>query len=252
MSKKRNAPNCPAGSTFRDQACRTSAGQNVLSYTLKAQKAGRAGASRPAEFDYWTASAVASVPGAKDRTSCVTERVEYLGKTKGVQAKKTKTVSLPFRCPPGAEAVKVGKGATGKSVCLLGDKPQKGALDRRQLVDPVRDWSCGPKSKPCGTSRKTCPVQFVWREGKPHLRFCKTRMTEDGLPAPAPGPGWLVPIKSADEAAKLAKSACERWSANGYAFTEDNPAVKFARQAFPESEGLGGKRSTRSRRKRRK
>jgi hypothetical protein len=238
---KRDAPNCPAGSTFRDQACRTPSGENALSYRLKPQKAGKAGTARPAEFDYWTASAVSSMPGAKERATCVTERVEYLGKTAGVQTKKTKDVRLPFRCPPGAEVVRVGKGELGKSVCMLGGK----------AVDPVRDWSCGPKGKPCGTSRKTCPVQFVWREGKPHLRFCKTRMTEDGLPAPAPGPGWLVPMKTAAAASKLAKEACARWSAPKYAFDEDDEVVKLAREAFPESGGLGGrgKRRTRKRRK---
>jgi hypothetical protein len=193
------------------------------------------------------------MPGAKDRTSCVTEQVEYLGKTQGVQTKKIKTVRLPFRCPPGAEVVKVGKGEKGKSVCMFDGK----------AVDPVRDWSCGPSNKPCKGKRKTCPVQFVWRDGKPNLRFCKTLITfkpkkrEDGekvdvkrIVSPIAVPGWLVPVKSAQEAAKLAKEACERWTANKNTLYADDPVVKLALEAYPESGGLGGRR--RARRTRRK
>jgi hypothetical protein len=247
MAKKRAAPKCPTGSKFTKKACRDARGDNVLSYTLQRQKASKGGVARPAEFDYWTASAVSAMPGAKDRTSCVTEQVEYLGKTQGVQTKKIKTVRLPFRCPPGAEVVKVGKGEKGKSVCMFDGK----------AVDPVRDWSCGPSNKPCGTSRKTCPVQFVWRDGKPNLRFCKTLITFEGegadqkrITRPTPGPGWLVPVKSAQEAAKLAKEACERWTANKNTLYADDPVVKLALKAYPESGGLGGKR--RARRTRRK
>ena len=55
--------------------------------------------------------------------------------------------------------------------------------------------------KPCSEARKACPVQLVWREGKPHLRFCRL----------VGKPGYLVPVDSPEQAHQLSKKACSTW-----------------------------------------
>jgi len=62
------------------------------------------------------------------------------------------------------------------------------------------DTYCKPTSKPC-EDRSSCPVQLVWLEGRPHLRFC---VTPDH-------PGHVVGVESAHDAQALAKKACANW-----------------------------------------
>jgi hypothetical protein len=94
-------------------------------------------------------------------------------------------------------------------------------------------------------------VQFVWRDGKPNLRFCGTKLTASGQPNPKPGPGWLVPVASVQEAVKLSEEACERWSANGYKLNDNDPLIARAKAAYPKSDGLGRSRAKRRRKPRR-
>lgn len=61
-------------------------------------------------------------------------------------------------------------------------------------------------NKPCAQERKGCPVQLVFQNGQPHLRFCKK--------AGSGKPGHLVPVSSADEAQRLAADACKCWKRN--------------------------------------
>jgi hypothetical protein len=270
--EQRNAPSCPSGSKFSREAkaCLSPAGENALTYKINRPKAGSV--ARPAAFDYWTASAVPASKAA-ERATCLVETVEYKGKAKGQAEKvvKSKDVRLPFRCPPGARARKVGAGATGASSCVVEVAPRsqkpfrcptgttpgtvgKGKAEKRvceKPVEPVRDWSCGPSGNPCSTARKTCPVQFVWRDAKPNLRFCGTKLTASGQPNPKPGPGWLVPVASVQEAVKLSEEACERWSANGYKLNDNDPLIARAKAAYPKSDGLGRSRAKRRRKPRR-
>lgn len=243
---KRAAPKCPTGAVFTrgsDSAftCALPSGENALRYEMKRPKAGTV--ARPAAFDYWTASAVPKT-SAKERETCLTEVVKYVGKTKGQKTEKTKAVRLPFRCPPGAELRRPSKGSTGSAQCFLDGKK----------VEPVRDWSCGPSGTACGTLRETCPVQFVWKAGKPHLRFCRSQIatsgTKTGKPIPVKGPGYLFPVTSVEEAVRLSEGACSRWRENDYKLAEDDPVVLLAKRSDPASGGLG--RAKRGRKKARR
>jgi hypothetical protein len=63
---------------------------------------------------------------------------------------------------------------------------------------------CKAFSAPCGDPKKPragCPVQLTFIDGKPNLRFCVK-----------PGePGYLVPVRTPEEADALARKACENW-----------------------------------------
>lgn len=63
-------------------------------------------------------------------------------------------------------------------------------------------------SAPCGTARKTCPVQLVFDRGQPKLRFCRTKNE----------PGHLVAVSSAEEAQRIASEACDCWRKNRKSF----------------------------------
>lgn len=176
--------------------------------------------ARPEAFDYWTASVVRAAPGAfgsksaRVKAGCLFERVHYTSK-KGKRKGQTvsKDVALPYRCPPGS------KGHVESGTCRTPEGQQ---------VEPIRDWRCGPQdTKPCQASskegRRSCPVQLVWRDGSPYLRFC----TETNKP------GHLVAVDNPRDAQGLAARACAQWKRDGKRFTADNPAVQVA-------EGLGG------------
>jgi hypothetical protein len=123
-------------------------------------------------------------------------------------------------------------------------KPKEG----EKCVDRVYDPFCaGSDSVPCGSPRSTCPVQLIWVDGKPNLRFCK----EQGKP------GHLVPVKDVSEAMAVSDEACKAWpyklgvvertdgseSEGGWdpEFFERNAPqiIKSAKKSYPKQKGLG-------------
>jgi hypothetical protein len=114
------------------------------------------------------------------------------------------------RAGAGRFALKKEYGSTSKSVDYI---------DGRRKTAP----------KPCqGTKkRKTCPVQLVFDQGQPFLRFCR----QDNEA------GFRVDVNSPEEATKAAKDACSHWATHGSFDT-----------FFPEGAPLRGLRGTRKRR----
>jgi hypothetical protein len=98
-----------------------------------------------------------------------------------------------------AEAVRQQETAGAEAV-----GPVKVKVDDRftgYLNDGSFDTRCKEsRSKPCG-DRASCPVQLVWLEGKPNLRFCNEQDE----------PGYLVSVKDPAQATIYAKKACEAW-----------------------------------------
>lgn len=107
-----------------------------------------------------------------------------------------------------------------------------------RLTGGKPDAFCKAQSDPCGdpkNPRTGCPVQLVFIEGAPNLRFCEK-----------PGePGYLVPVDSPEHAEKIARKACEKWPNKPKAsvswppgFFQKNAAglvVEPARKAHPKS-----------------
>lgn len=194
-------------------------------YRLKQPRGGKS--ATPAAFDYWTPSTVTkSTAAQRKKRGCVVETISYVSK-KGAKKGQTltKKVPLPYRCPPGS------KPNEANGTCL-----GEGGKE----LEPVRDAQCGPQANPCAQSRKTCPVQLVYRDGKPNLRFCITAGNKK--------PGFLVPVQTAREANQLAEDACAHWRKSGKKFTKSNPAHKLAVKAYPKEKGLGGKKKRKRKR----
>jgi hypothetical protein len=91
----------------------------------------------------------------------------------------------------------------------------------------IVDSFCKGNEKPCSEARKACPVQLVWREGKPHLRFCRL----------VGKPGYLVPVDSPEQAHQLSKKACSTWGNWPKDFFPDNAPeiVEAAERYSPKS-----------------
>ncbi|MGL4258001.1 MAG: hypothetical protein ACRCSL_16830 [Microbacterium sp.] len=121
-------------------------------------------------------------------TPCVKISVEAIRKRDTKKQKRGETyfkkVDLPYACPTGTKFLEA------KGRCSDGSEP---TLNR----------SCGSRGKPCSSVRQTCPVQFVFKNGDPYLRFCGER----GKPAP------LVKVENPTQAQALAQEACAEWEA---------------------------------------
>lgn len=140
-------------------------------------------------FDFTSSNAIPA-KSKSDKSVCVKIEVEAVrkkGERKG--DKYPKKVDLPYACPPRT------KFENGR--CSDGS-------------EPVLNPSCGSRGKPCATERQTCPVQFVFKAGEPHLRFCG----EKGQRAP------LVKVSSPKEAQELARKACARWESTTKRYPE--------------------------------
>lgn len=156
---------------------------------------------------------------------------------------KAKCFSLQMAAEEAAEGkklfTKIEKSFTGGRC-----PPGKGHTCSRD--SEVYDERCKGQSKPCGSSRSTCPVQLVWVKGKPNLRFCMKKSQ----------PGYLVPVKDVREAMKISDEACRQWpyqlgvqeKAEGSEeegwdpefFSKNAPQIpRRAREAYPGSGGLG-------------
>lgn len=144
--------------------------------------------------------------------------------------KKDKTARASVPCV----RVKIGApkgGATRDGSCTtVGTGAIKGSVDLRREYGTTSKSveACGvhrsgpdkgkpkPCNKPCNTLSKRCPVQLVFAEGQPTLRFCRTKGQ----------PGFVKPISSAAEAVKISSAACHHWaqhkSFDGY-FPKDTP-----------------------------
>lgn len=139
-------------------------------------------------FNFTSPNAV----GEKRRgTPCVEISVEAIRKKDTKTQKRgeryVKKVPLPYACPIGTKFVE----NTGH--CSDGS-------------EPTINESCGPRSAPCATARQTCPVQFVFKGGEAHLRFCGKKR---GQPAPL--------VKVGDDpvrAQQLARNACAAWESS--------------------------------------
>lgn len=136
----------------------------------------------------FTFSSPNTVTAPSRGTPCVQISVEAVRKrdTKKQQRgeKYFKKVKLPYACPTGTKFLE----ASGR--CSDGS-------------EPAPNRSCGSRGTPCSTVRQTCPVQFVFKNGEPHLRFCGAR----GKPAP------LVKVENPTQAQALARKACAEWEA---------------------------------------
>lgn len=132
----------------------------------------------------FTSPNVISAKSKDDKSVCVNIQVEAIRKkntkTAAKGTKYQKNVKLPYACPPKTKFV------NGK--CSDGSEPKP-------------HISCGNRGTPCGTDRQTCPVQFVFKAGVPHLRFCGAK----GQKAP------LVKVTNPKEAQALATKACAQW-----------------------------------------
>ncbi|MCP4243508.1 MAG: hypothetical protein GY772_23380 [bacterium] len=107
------------------------------------------------------------------------------------------------------------------------------------LEDGSYDTRCKESiGKPC-SDRVSCPVQLVWVDGKPNLRFCN----EQGEP------GNLVGVTDPAQATAYAKDACKDWPNKVKAVNTwpdkfwENKApqvIKDAKRSWPKG-GPGGK-----------
>lgn len=122
-------------------------------------------------------------------TPCVRVNVEAIRKRDTAKQKRgekyLKKVDLPYACPSGTKFIE------SRGRCSDGS-------------EPVPNVSCGARGRPCSSVRQTCPVQFVFKNGEPHLRFCGER----GKPAP------LVRVENPVQAQLLAQKACDTWEAS--------------------------------------
>lgn len=149
-----------------------------------------------------------------------------------------------------AEAV---ENASGKLVKYKPEKRFSGERCRsgkpdETCKDKSYDAFCaGHNVEPCNSPRSTCPVQLVWVEGKPNLRFCKVQGE----------PGHMVAVSDVREAMAVSEEACRDWPyklgvverADGSEtkggwdpeFFERNApeVVQRARKSYPQRSGLG-------------
>jgi hypothetical protein len=107
--------------------------------------------------------------------------------------------------------------------------------EKGKCIAKIRDTYCKPKKEnPCASDRKSCPVQLIFIEGTPNLRFCRKRDK----------PGFIVPVASPEKAQQLAEEACADWGKwPDTFFNRKAPQlVKAAKKAHPKSPwgpGLG-------------
>jgi len=104
------------------------------------------------------------------------------------------------------------------NVCL--EKDAKG-----QCIMEAADSYCMTNTPPCAAEKERCPVQLVFIEGKPNLRFCVT-----------PGkPGYVVPFSSPTDAQKEAEKACKDWKTRrvSHPTKEGKTKPRWPRSFFP-------------------
>jgi hypothetical protein len=167
-------------------------------------------------------------PGAiKIRRATATARPGFRYTTPSTIPKRTPAERRGYMCRPGQ---------TPGVDCGCEEKPgKKGQFTGR--VHPVeagiKDSFC-KKDDPCGSARVACPVQAIWINGRPFLRFCNELKK----------PGWIIPAPSVKEAQKIARKACAKWPHKPKVKVEWPPKffeknapemVKMARKAVPDS-----------------
>lgn len=91
------------------------------------------------------------------------------------------------------------------------ENPHAG-LNPAMLHTDVDSTSCNPFTPPhmvkgkleMGRSLKgSCPIQWVWKHGKPALRFCQAKGKA----------GRIIPVDDAHDALKKAHKICAEWNA---------------------------------------
>lgn len=157
--------------------------------------------------------------------------------------KKVEAVSLAVNPRPFTPAELPGFNFTSPSFLQKRTAPEKrahGCAERRtkkgglaftgKRTDGMVDSFCKGNEKPCSEARKACPVQLVWVEGKPHLRFCKL----------VGQPGYMVPVDSPEQGYALSKKACGKWGSWPENFFQDHApeVVEKAQKSYPKSGGL--------------
>lgn len=148
------------------------------------------------------------VPEASDRQPANPPGYSYTSSSVYEQWDKAKKKAEGCRTAVTTAVVKKGKhaGKVVKKTINIDPRPQ-----------------CQVFSPPCKQSRATCPVQLIWVNGQPNLRFCG----QTNRRAPS------VPVSSPAQANDLARSLCSCW----------NNGKDFAQCAMPEGavlRGLGG------------
>jgi hypothetical protein len=80
---------------------------------------------------------------------------------------------------------------------------RKGCKVRRPAADRLGSFPGFDYTTPggCSKTRQSCPVQLIFKKGVPMLRFCMKS-----------GKNRVVPFKTAAEARKLARTACQCWT----------------------------------------
>ena len=129
----------------------------------------------------------------------------------------TKTVSVPtiaktykIREPGVIDPISRSAGGRGVEVKLAFQPPA---------------GSYTTQSEPCKTGRAGCPVQLVFKDSKPHVRFCgavkmveKTdrKTGEKRMVRVGSGEmGWIVPVETPTLARRLVSAACKQWTKAG-------------------------------------
>ncbi len=104
---------------------------------------------------------------------------------------------------------------------------------------PLFTFDYTTATEPCANTRKTCPVQLHFKKGKPFLRFCIKQGKKGGTP------GYTMPVKSVEEAQKIAAKACECWFESS-----KTPSRRSFNKCKVSSGPLGSTRKKRRRKKR--
>lgn len=106
----------------------------------------------------------------------------------------------------------------GGSGCAI---PSTGG--RYKIQEGVPGFSYTTQAKPCAAAgrsrtgkktRSTCPVQLIYKNGQPYLRFCLAQKR----------PGKVIAVSSADEAQRVSAEVCKCWRKNRKQFGKCLPA----------------------------
>ncbi len=159
------------------------------------------------------------------------------------RAEKWKAVSPPAKrvkkptVPKGQKQIFANCGAKSGFGCEVKKPPAAFKIASK----PMFEFDYTTQTKPCGSIRKTCPVQLHFRKGVPFLRYCIEQGKKGG------SKGYTQEFDNIDEAQEAAAKACECWY---------NSSKTLSKRNFDKcsvaSGPLGSARKKRRRRKRKR
>jgi hypothetical protein len=113
--------------------------------------------------------------------------------------------------------------------------PEEG-LNPSMLNTQVSSISCAPFEPPHMVSGKrlmgralkgSCPIQWVWKQGKPALRFCHAHGKA----------GRIIPVRDAVDALEKSRKLCAEWNAKKGTLRERKDGGQYQILAADMSEG---------------